>query len=155
VRISLPNEKASSRLNILQLLFNTVLQTVNLDSTLDAIFGLDQITTLSLIWIPLSVDKIKSALNKRGRKKRCEVLLLGQVDQEINDADILEICSCLPNLRRWSVLSPRTTITIDGAREWKRICPNLKTVNFKRGGGLSEEVKEVLQGLGVTVINDR
>jgi hypothetical protein len=96
----------------------------------------------------MSLENIKSLLRKQGGKKRWEALVLGCVDQETNDADILEICSYLPNLRQWSVLSPRTNISIDGAREWKRICLNLETV---RGVGLSDEVKEVLQGLGVTV----
>jgi hypothetical protein len=77
--------------------------------------------------------------NQRGTKI-WQTLILGQIDQEMNDSDILEICSYLPSIRRWTVLSPRCTITIDGAREWKRICPNLETVNFIGGGGLSEEV---------------
>jgi hypothetical protein len=143
-------KKASPELKIVSLCFNSILQTVNLDSSLDAIFGQDQITTLILMWNQMSLDKIKSALKKQRGMKRLEKILLSQVDQEINDDDILEICSFLPALNDWTVSSPRSTITIDGAREWKRICPNLETVQFS-GGILSDEVKEVLQGLGVTV----
>jgi hypothetical protein len=144
----LKNEKASPGMSLLKLNFHPISEAVNLDSCLDIIFGLSHITTLSLIWNRVSLENIKSLLRKQGGKKRWEALVLGRFDQEMNDADILEICSYLPNLRQWSVLSPRTNISIDGAREWKRICLNLQTV---RGVGLSDEVKEVLQGLGVTV----
>jgi hypothetical protein len=137
----------------LKLVFNN--EHVNLDSCLDIIFGLDQITTLYLIWEGMSVDKIKFALKKQIVMNRCEYFGLGRVDQEMNDHNILEICSYLSNLYYWVVISPRTTITIDGAREWKRICPNLQTVILERGEGLSEEVKEILLGLGVNVINSR
>jgi hypothetical protein len=82
--------------------------------------------------------------------KRCEKLLLAQIDQVMNDSDILEICSYLPLLREWAMFALSTSLTIDGVREWKRICPNLETVYFVEGG-LSEEVKEALQGLGVDV----
>jgi hypothetical protein len=146
-------KKASPGMSDLILIFNN--ENVNLDSCFDSIFKLDQIITLFLVWEGISVDKIKSSLRKQGGKKRWETLVLGRVDQEMNDADILEICSYLTNLRRWSVVSPRTTITIDGAREWKRICPNLQTVIIERDEGLSEEVKKFLQGLGVKVTNSR
>jgi hypothetical protein len=69
----------------------------------------------------------------------------------MNDADFLEIFSYLPSLREWIVDSSSFAITIDGAKEWKRICPNLQSFNIERGEGLSEEVKEVLKGLGVAV----
>jgi len=135
-------------MNVLQL----VLGTVNLDSCrLDAIFGLDQITILSLFLNRMSLDKIKSALNKQGGMKRWEKLILAKIDQDMNEDDILGICSYLPSLREWAVTAPRSTLTIDGAREWKRICPDLESVYFGGGEeGLSEEVEEVLQGLGVT-----
>jgi hypothetical protein len=127
------------------------LQTANLDASFDAIFGLDQITSLSLIWHRFSLDKIKSALKKQGGIKRWEIVFLGPVEQEVNDVDILEICSFLPLLREWTFfVTRRATLTVDGAREWKRICPNLETVRFA-AGGLSEEVKEALKGFGVTV----
>jgi hypothetical protein len=70
------------------------------------------------------------------------------------DVDIFEICSYLPSLQEWTVISPRSTMTVDGAREWKRICPNLKTVHFI-GRELSEVVKEVLQVLEVTVNEEK
>jgi hypothetical protein len=55
-------------------------------------------------------------------------------------------------LRGWTFfVTRRATLTVDGAREWKRICPNLETFKFVGGGGLSKEVKEVLKELGVTV----
>jgi hypothetical protein len=143
-------KKSSPGMSVLKLMFNYMSETINLDSCLDIIFGLDQITTLFLIWNRMSLNKIKSALKKQGGKKRSEKMVLGRVDQEMNDSDILEICSYLPSLREWVVDCPRTTLTVDGAREWKRICPNIKTVKFGVNRGLSEEVKEVLRGLGVT-----
>jgi hypothetical protein len=126
------------------------LQTANLEASFDSIFGLDQITTLYLLWNRMSLDKIKFSLRTQGAKKKIEFVGLGKVDHAMNDADILEICFYLPSLIEWTVISPRSTITINGAREWKRICPNLKTVRFVVGG-LTDEVKEVLRGLGVTV----
>jgi hypothetical protein len=144
-------KKASPGLERLELTFNPFLQTAILDACLDAIFGLNQITTLYLIWNRMSLDKIKSALKKRKGMKRYDTVFLGYIDQEMNDADILEICSYLPSLNEWIVICHRSTISIDGAREWKRICPNLETVKFA-GRGLSEEVKEALKGLGVSVI---
>jgi hypothetical protein len=137
-------------MSLLQLNFHHLSEAVNLDASLDAIFGLDQITNLYLNWNRMSLENIKSALRKQGGKKGCEFLGLVGVDQEINDSDIMEICSYLPSLNEWFVFSPRSTLTIDGAREWKRICPNLEIVKFGREG-LPEEVKKVLQGLGVTV----
>jgi hypothetical protein len=143
-------KKASPELKYLHLILNYMSGTVNLDSCLDAIFRLEKITTLSLIWNRLSLDKIKSSLREQGGKKRWETLVLGPVDQKVNDSDILEICFYLPSLIEWTVASPRSTITVDGAREWKRICPDLEIVHFG-SRGLPEEVKEVLQELGVTV----
>jgi hypothetical protein len=137
-------------MSVLQLMFNYMPGTVNLDAGLDAICGLDQITTLYLLWEGMSLDKIKSSLRKQGGKKRWEKVVIAQIDQVMNDSDILKICSYLPSLREWSVLSPRSALTIDGARKWKRICPNLELVNFF-GGELSVEVKDVLRGSGVTV----
>jgi hypothetical protein len=141
-------KKASPGMSDLKLIFNN--DDVNLDASFDSIFGLDQITNLYLWWKLMSLDEIKSALRKQEAKKKWEFVDLGDFDREINDADILEICSYLPSLREWAMSSPRATITIDGAREWKRICPNLEIVNFF-DGELSEEVEEVLRGLGVTV----
>jgi hypothetical protein len=134
-------------MSLLKLIFN---YRVNLDSCLDAIFGLEQITALCLIWNRISLDKIKS-LMKQGGMKRWEIVFLGPVEQEVNDSDILEICSYLPSLREWTLfVTRRATLTVDGAREWKRICPNLEIVHFI-GGEFPEEVKVVLQGLGVNV----
>jgi hypothetical protein len=142
-------KKTSPRMNVLQL----VLGTENLDSFLDAIFALDQITNLYLIWNQMSLYKIKSALKKQGGKKRWEFVDLGYVDQEMNDDDILEICYYLPSLNDWNIIGPGATLTVDGAREWKRICPRLTTVMFG-GEGLSAEVKEVMRELGVTEDDD-
>jgi hypothetical protein len=102
------------------------------------------------MWYRLSLYKIKSLLKKQRGKKLWEDVTLGQLDRDVGDSDILEICSYLPSVKEWSVLSHSYSLTIDGAREWKRICPNLETVNFG-SRGLPEEVKEVLQELGVTV----
>jgi hypothetical protein len=142
--------KASPEISELQLYFNFRLQTSILDASFDAIFILDQITTLYLLWNRMSLDKIKYSLRKQRGKKRWERVALGNIDHAMNDDDILEICFYLPSLIEWTVASPRSTITVDGARKWKRICPDLETVHFL-GGGLPEEVEEVLQGLGVTV----
>jgi hypothetical protein len=143
--------KTSPGLKYLQLAFNFLSETVNLDACLEDFFGLDQITTLYLICFQISLEKIKFALRKQGGRKRWEEVALARLDQEMNDSDILEICSSLPSLKEWSVICPKSTITIDGVRKWKRICPNLETVKFAGRGGLSKEVKEVLRGLGVTV----
>jgi hypothetical protein len=62
------------------------------------------------------------------------------------------VCSFLPKLREWTVSGPRFTLAINWAREWKRICPLLETVDFVGDEELTDEVKEVLQGLGITVI---
>jgi hypothetical protein len=143
------NEYASPGMSDLQLIFNN--EHLNLDSCLDSIFGLDQITSLLLLWNRMSLDKIKSVLRKQGGKKRWEIVCVGEVNQAINDSDILEICSYLPSLIEWSVFPPRSSLTVDGAREWKRICPNLENVHFAGGEVLSDQVKDVLQDLGVTV----
>jgi hypothetical protein len=135
-------------MSLLQLNFHPLLQTVNLNASLDDIFGLDQIINLNLSWNRMSLENIKSALRKQGGKKRWEIVSLGQVHQEMNDSDIIEISSYLPSLIDWTGFPPRSTLTIDGAREWKRICPRLETLRFT-GGRLSGEVKKVLQGLGV------
>jgi hypothetical protein len=76
-------------LKYLQLAFNFLSETVNLDACLDSIFGLDQVTTLYLVWEGMSLFKIKSALKKQGGKKILELIGLGRIDQEMNDADIL------------------------------------------------------------------
>jgi hypothetical protein len=124
---------------------------VDLDSCLDVIVGLDHITYLSLYWNRISLDKIKTALRNQGGKKRWEFVSFGVFERELNDDDILEVCYYLPSLREWTLFGTRFTITVEGAREWKRICPNLISI---RGlsGGLSEEVMEGFQGLGVTII---
>jgi hypothetical protein len=84
---------------------------------------------------------------------RCEKIFLGRAERELNDEDILEICSYLPLLREWAVMCPGTTLSIEGARVWKRINPDLESAHFVGGQeGLSEEVKEVFRGLGVTVL---
>jgi hypothetical protein len=141
VWISLSNKKASPDLYDLHLSFIHS-RSLNLDSCLDAIFGLNQITSLSLSWYRMSLDMIKCSLRKQGDKKRWERLCLRQIDREMGDLDILEICYYLPSLLCW-MFDERSTLTIDGAREWKRICPNLDGVQFM----MSEEVKEVLNGL--------
>jgi hypothetical protein len=56
-------------MSLLKLLFNYCLEDVNLDSILDAIFGLDHITYLVLIWNRISLEDIKSSLGKQGGKK--------------------------------------------------------------------------------------
>jgi hypothetical protein len=50
---------------------------------------------------------------------------------------------------RSELVCPRSTISIPGAKEWKRICPNLRTVHFSGGGGLSEEVKAQASVAGI------
>jgi hypothetical protein len=79
---------------------------------------------------------------------------LGDFDRGMNDADLLEICSYLPKLKKWNVSGPVFTLTIDEAREWKRICPQLEYVKIWSEEGFSEEVKEVMNGLGITVDED-
>jgi hypothetical protein len=129
------------------------LDTVNLNSCLDAFIALGQITTLTLYWDRFSIDMIKTALKKQGGKKRWEMVDLSEFDREMNDADLLEICSYLPKLKDWDVSGPRFTLTIDGARGWTRIYPLLETVDFVGDEELTltDEVKEVLQGLDVVV----
>jgi hypothetical protein len=89
----------------------------------------------------------------QGGKKRLESLSFGDfdLDLEMNDADIMEICFFLPKLKEWDVSGPRFTLTIDGAREWKRICPLLETVELAGEERLTEEVKEEMKVLGFTV----
>jgi hypothetical protein len=123
----------------------------NFESCLDAIFGLNQITTIYLYWNQLSMEMIKTALKKQGGKKRWEIVDLGDFDREMNDTNLLEICSYLPRLREWSGSSTIFTLTIYGVREWKRICPLLEIFHFLGDEGLSEEVKEEMKGLGITV----
>jgi hypothetical protein len=122
----------------------------NFDCCLDAVFGLDHIDVLAIVWDQMSVDKIKSVMKKQGGNKQWKTLTLGIVDREINDVDILEICQYLPMLRECTWFGTGlaiSTLTIEGAREWKRICPHL---TFIQTGGFSEEVEELLIGLGVT-----
>jgi hypothetical protein len=137
----------------LNLSISPLFQIANLDSCLVAIFGLDHITNLYLDWDRLSMEMIKSALKMQGGKKRWEIVGLSEFDRGMNDSDLLEICSYLPKLKEWDVLGTRFTLTIDGAREWKRICPLLETVDFVGDEELTltDEVKEVLQGLDVVV----
>jgi hypothetical protein len=75
----------------LKLRFNKRLEHVNLDSSLDAIFGLDQITALCLTCNQISLEKIKSLLRKQRGMKRWEKVAFGRLDQVINDAHISEI----------------------------------------------------------------
>jgi hypothetical protein len=149
VQISLTNIKASPELKTLKLFFNERIDHVNLDSCLDAIFGLDQIIRLYLGCKRMSLEKVKSVLNRQGGKKTWRYVGLTQIDQKLNDSDILEICSYLPNLRQWIVF-PRSPLTIDGAREWKRICPKLTSIDT--GGGFSPGFRNLMYGLGITVI---
>jgi hypothetical protein len=87
--------------------------------------------------------------------KRLTFVRLCVVDRAMNDADILEICALLPNLRVFRVHGSGSSLTFDGATEWKRMCPDLSCVSFDEsfvtGGGVSEEVGEELRGLGVRV----
>jgi hypothetical protein len=63
----------------LKLVFNN--EHVNLDSCLDIIFGLDQITTLYLICFRISLEKTKSALRRQGGMKRWEEVALARFNQ--------------------------------------------------------------------------
>jgi hypothetical protein len=73
VRFHTLTEKASPGMSVLNLIFNNMPETVNLDSSLDIIFKLDQIASLCLIWNQMYLHKIKSSLRKQGRKKRWEM----------------------------------------------------------------------------------
>jgi hypothetical protein len=90
-------------------------------------------------------------MNRHGKKKMLQSFNLEGLDRAMNEVEILEICSYLPNLREWSVVGSVSTLTVEEAREWKRICPHLEKVWF--GELLSEEVKEELRGLGVELIS--
>jgi hypothetical protein len=127
---------------------------VNLDVILESIFKLDNLSNLLLRWNVISLDMIKSALQKQGGKKGLEVFSLDGIDRSLFDADILEICSYLPNLQCWDVVGMDSTFTIDGVLEWKRICPLLGSVRFgteRMFGtrGMSEEVEEALMEMGI------
>jgi hypothetical protein len=127
----------------------------NLDACLDAIFSLDQLAFLSIRWNGMSVEKIKSSLNKHGGTKSLYFFGLFGLDRDMNEADILEICSFLPDLQIWEGKVSGSDLTVDGAREWKRICPNFSTAYIDGGddldGAVSAEVREELRGLGVKV----
>jgi hypothetical protein len=99
----------------------------------------------------MSLVKIESALLEQGGKKRWEMVDLGCLDRGMNDTDLLEICFYLPKLKEWTVLVPEFNLTIDGAREWKRICPDLAKIYLGGNEILSDEVIEVMEGLGITV----
>jgi hypothetical protein len=105
-------------------------EAVNLDVILESIFKLDNLSNFSLRWNRISLDMIKSALHKQGGKKGLEVFSLDGIDRSLFDADILEICSYLPNWQCWDVVGMDSTLTIDGALEWKRICPLLDSVRL-------------------------
>jgi len=96
----------------------------------------------------LFAEKIKSVLNKQGKKKRISFLSLSGIDRPFTGAEILEISSFLPELQEWIWDYPISGITIEMVREWKRICPQLAIVRLR---GLSGEVKVVLQSMGVAV----
>jgi hypothetical protein len=98
----------------------------------------------------MSIEMIMSSLNKQGKKKKLQTFCLRGLDRAMNEAEILEICSYLPDLRDWSVDGSGSTLTVEGAREWKRICPKLEEVGVQRY--VSDEVKEVLQVMGVSVV---
>jgi hypothetical protein len=149
--------KASPGLKELSLFLSSYANSSHLDSGFEeCVFGLEHLTTLSLIWNILSIDNIKKAL-KQGGGKCCEVLILARFDQDMGDK---KICSYLPKLRKWSVIGSGFTVTVEGAREWKRICPKLSVVkfNFARVAGgvvgreLSEEVIREMKGLGITAL---
>jgi hypothetical protein len=132
------------------LFFNHLDDTSNLDILLDAIFSLDQLVIISLRWNRMSVEKIKSSMKRHGGTKRSTYFRLCGIDRAMNEVDILEICSFLPELEYWVVKV--SDLTVDGAKEWKRICPNLKSIELLfSGGGGSKEVKEELRGLGLRV----
>jgi hypothetical protein len=131
--------QASPDLNRMTLSIYSQSENVNFDSCLDLILGLHQLIYLYLDFDGLTFGKIRSSLKKQGVKKRWEVLMMTHADDEMNDTDILEICFHLPSLREWRVLTPRYTLTVEGVREWTRICPLLKFI-LVRAGGLSEEV---------------
>jgi hypothetical protein len=121
---------------------------MNLDACLDTIFALDHLNTLYLHWNRISLETIKSALHKKGTLKRLEALWLLGVDRPISDTDILEICAYFPDLRIWLGYCPSVAISIEGVREWKRICPRLASVFMD---GLSDEVNDALREMGVAV----
>jgi hypothetical protein len=95
--------QASTGLKELKLSLNPY-STTNLDYCLDFIFSLDQLAILSLNWNQISIEKIKSSLNKQGPKKRLksfDLPGLGSLGRAMNDVDIFEICLLLPELRKW------------------------------------------------------
>ena len=140
--------KASSGLKFLNLWFNDKLLVADLDSCLDYIFQLDQIKILDLRWRRLSAGNIISSLNKQGKEKRISSLCLSEAHRPFSGFDILEISSFLPELQEWTGDSQSFGITVEMAREWKRICPKLEIVELL---GLSDEVEVVLQDMGVDV----
>jgi hypothetical protein len=140
--------KASPELEDLRIVFSSR-SIVNLDSCLDAIIGLDQISILFLCWSRMSLDKFLVVLRKQRAKKRWNTLCLVGFDPAWTEADFLEICSFLPDLREFG--GGEIPLAIEGVREWKRICPNLRMVRIIWGIRLTEEVKDELRGLGVTV----
>jgi hypothetical protein len=101
----------------------------------------------------MSITMIKSSLNQQGKKRRLKTLAMYGIERDISDddEDIVEICSYFPDLREWSVGGFGPTLTVDGVREWKRICPLLEKVRFQEDM-LSEEVKEEFGRIGVDVI---
>jgi hypothetical protein len=132
----------------LTLSFSNELATANLDSCLGAIFGLDQISNLFLCWNRLSVDLVKSSLIQQGTNKRLTKVYLTGIDRLLFDSDVLEICAFLPHLQEWLGFCPSSPLSTQGVRDWKRICPDLATVKL---AGISEDVEEELEGMGVSV----
>jgi hypothetical protein len=139
--------------------FNQDIAHMNSDVCLDAIFSLDQLSFLSLCWNHVNIEKIKSLLNKQGAKKSLETIMIYGMYRVLSDSDILDICAFLPSLKEWFVCDVGSALTIEGAREWKRICPYIEIVEFnggldKRGlgyTGVSEEVKEAFREMEVKV----
>jgi hypothetical protein len=105
---------------------------LNFDDRLDSICALRHLEQLSLRWNRMSIEMIMSSLNKQGKKKKLQTFCLRGLDRAINEAEILEICSYLTDLRDWSVDGSGSTLTVDGVREWKRICPKLEKVVVQR-----------------------
>jgi hypothetical protein len=140
--------KASTGLKKLSLSLSS-LNSVNFDELFEPIFSLDHLAFLSLNWDRISIEKIKLILNKQDKKKKkLQFLSLYRVDRDISESDILEICSFLPELKCLGVQASQSfDLTVDGAKEWKRICPQLESVKF--GDELSEEVEEALNEMGV------
>jgi hypothetical protein len=135
------------------------LTNVNFDGVLNSIFNLKFLTNLKLSWCRISLENVKSSLSKRGRMPRLNSLHVYDSRSNrsapasfyaqpptIEDADVLEICSYFPALNVWSTNCLGPSLTVDGVRELKRICPQIYNVVV---GELSTEVKEELTELKI------